>query len=107
MFSCGRIASDVNSKISSVACIDHHFPIGNSDFTDVGQHPVLFTALGPCVQCFDVVITNDNFAEGTETFSLILKQDPLLGSTGVVIEPNVAEITILDDSSDTCPGTYH
>ena len=46
-----------------------------------------------------MVIINDNLAEGTETFSLILKEDPLLGSTGVVIEPNVAEITILDDST--------
>ena len=51
-----------------------------------------------------MMITNDNLAEGTETFSLILQQDPLLGSTGVAIEPNVAEITILDDSNDTCPG---
>ena len=98
---------NVNSKKFFVACIDHHFPIGNSDFTDVGQHPVFFTALGPRIQCFDVVITDDNLAEGTETFSLILKQDPSLGSSGILIEPNVAEITILDDNSDTCPGMYH
>jgi len=53
------------------------------------------------LQCFNIFIMNDSDVEGTETFNISVVHDHALGlSTGqILIDPNTAVITILDDDN--------
>jgi len=55
------------------------------------------------LQCFNIFIINDSDVEGTETFNISVVHDHALGlSTGqILIDPNTAVFTILDDDNDT------
>ena len=46
-------------------------------------------------QCFGIFILDDDVYEGTETFEINLILD--LSTSGVIIDPPVTEVTILDD----------
>ena len=48
--------------------------------------------------CFDTPITVDNLYEPTESFTLFLELDPFVMQSGILIQPNVTEVFILDGS---------
>ena len=43
-------------------------------------------------------ITIDNLYEPTESFTLFLELDPFVMQSGILIQPNVTEVFILDGS---------
>ena len=47
--------------------------------------------------CFDVTITNDKTVEQNENFRLELRFITGISQSGVVLRPNMATVTILDD----------
>jgi len=48
-------------------------------------------------ECFDVFITNDMLYENVESFTLILFLDTFVMQSGVIVQPNVTEIFIIDE----------
>ena len=80
--------------------------MAGSDFTQLRAFlsvPLVFSSspgsptAGPRRECFDVSITNDDLAEITESFSLLLQEDIFTSQTGAIINPNRASVFILDD----------
>ena len=48
-------------------------------------------------ECFFVLITDDDFYESTESFTVLLELDLFIYQTGVRVDPPVTEIFILDN----------
>ena len=46
--------------------------------------------------CFNISITLDNLSEPTESFTLFLELDPFVVQSGILIQPNVTKVFILD-----------
>lgn len=50
--------------------------------------------------CFDVCINDDLLYEDTESFTVILDLIPIDEQSGILVDPNIAEIKILDDDGN-------
>ena len=72
----------------------------DTDFTELSAE-VLDVVLtfddGQRRGCFEVQIVNDNVVENVETFYVELKFIRQFNQSGVVLQPNMANITIIDD----------
>ena len=53
--------------------------------------------------CFEVQIVNDNLVENMEDFDLELRFIGQLDQSGVVLQPNIATVTIIDDGIAKLP----
>ena len=49
--------------------------------------------------CFNISITLDNLSEPTEYFTLFLELDPFVVQSGILIQPRVTKVFILDGIS--------
>ena len=47
--------------------------------------------------CFDVIIRDDEVQEEMESFTIALELDTFVLQSGIIVEPNVTEIFILDN----------
>ena len=47
--------------------------------------------------CFDVLISDDDLYENTESFTILLELDSFTPQHGAVVEPPVTEIFIIDN----------
>ena len=74
--------------------------VGGTDFTQIEPFTGFnqFPANSPIRRdCFNVTITNDDITEIDETFTLVLRQDPLSPpSSSILIQPNTTIVTISD-----------
>ena len=53
--------------------------------------------------CFNVSITDDNFHENTESFDILLELDTFTPQSGVIVDPSITEIFIIDnDGKSLC-----
>ena len=53
--------------------------------------------------CFNVSITDDNFHENTESFEILLELDIFTPQYGVIVNPSITEIFIIDnDGKSLC-----
>ena len=50
----------------------------------------------PRRQCFNVIITDDDISEDTESFRVLLELDPFVVQEGIEAKPAVTTIFILD-----------
>ena len=49
--------------------------------------------------CFDVFIVDDLLYEDVESFSISLELDTFVAQSGIIVDPSLTEIFILDDDS--------
>ena len=50
--------------------------------------------------CFNVFITDDSISENMESFSLFLELDTSFVQSRIIVQPNVTEISIIDDDGE-------
>ena len=55
----------------------------------------------PRRQCFNVIITDDDISEDTESFRVLLALDPFEMLEGIEISPAVTKIFILDSDGNS------
>jgi hypothetical protein len=51
----------------------------------------------PRQDVFRVLVTDDDVREELESFTIILELDIFVGQSGVIVDPNVTRIDIIDD----------
>ena len=56
--------------------------------------------------CFDVFILDDLLYEDVESFNISLELDTFVAQSGIIVDPNLTEIFILDDDGKTCTTFY-
>ena len=83
--------------------------VGGADFTQVGPFMGFNQFLANSLNrrdCFNIAITNDIIYEIDESFTLVLRQDPISSpSSSILIRPDSTTVTILDESGMYRPKT--
>ena len=51
--------------------------------------------------CFEIFIIDDDMCEGVESFSISLELDTFVTQSGIIVDPSLTEIFILDDDGKT------
>ena len=52
--------------------------------------------------CFNVDIIDDSVTENVEHFSFVLELDTFMPQPGILVQPNVTEISIIDNDGRYC-----
>ena len=52
--------------------------------------------------CFNVGIIDDSVTEDVELFSVVLELDTFIPQSGILVQPNVTEISIIDNDGRYC-----
>jgi hypothetical protein len=56
---------------------------------------------------FQVIINDDDICEELESFTIILELDPFVSQSGVIVDPNVTRIDIIDDDHGSSGVPLH
>ena len=76
---------------------------GIADFSEIfdSQHfSPSFAAIRRA--CFNVIITDDDFYENTESFNVALELDTFVPQSGIRVDPSITEIFIIDNDGKFC-----